>query len=73
MSAKTPTVKVAELAPRWVNSQQAEGLYGVSDDTLIAAVKAGQLRAKRSGPNGGGRYLFKIEWLDAWAEGLIDA
>lgn len=66
-------VKVVELQPRYVNTQQASALYGVSDDTLIAAVKAGKLRAKRSGENGGGRHLFKVEWLDAWADGLVDA
>lgn len=61
------------LAPRYVNTQQAAVMYGVSDDTLLSAVKAGKLRAKRTGDNGGGRHLFKVEWLDAWADGLLDA
>lgn len=61
------------LAPRYVNTQQAAGLYGVSTDTLISAVKAGKLRAKRTGDNGGGRHLFKVEWLDEWADALVDA
>lgn len=67
------TAKAAELAPRYINTQAAEKMYGVSGDTLISAVKAGKLRAKRSGDNGGGRYLFRLEWLDAWADGLVDA
>lgn len=58
---------------RYFNTQQAAAMYGVSDDTLISAVKAGKLRAKRTGPSGGGRYLFRVEWLDEWAEGLLDA
>jgi excisionase family DNA binding protein len=66
------TVRVIELAPRYVNTATAAKLYGVSGDTLIAAVRAGKLRAKRSGENGGGLYLFKPEWLDAWADGLVD-
>lgn len=61
------------LAPRYINTQQAELLYGVSDDTLISAVKVGKLRAKRTGANGGGRYLFTIASLDAWVEALEDA
>ncbi len=66
-------VALEAVQPRYLNAQQAAPLYGVSPDTLIAAVKAQKLRAKRTGDNGGGRHLFKLEWLDAWAEGLVDA
>lgn len=72
MSAKKVTGPV-RLEPRYVNTQQAAEMYGVSDDTLINAVKAGKLRAKRTGDNGGGRHLFKVAWLDEWADGLVDA
>lgn len=65
--------KKALPAPLYVNTQTGAGMCGVSDDTLIAAVKAGKLRAKRTGENGGGRYLFKPEWLEEWTDGLVDA
>lgn len=71
-----PATKQTEggrLEPRYVNTQQAAAMYGVSDDTIITAVKAGKLRAKRTGENGGGRHLFKVAWLDEWADGLVDA
>lgn len=67
------TTKAATIEPRYVNAQQAAAAYGVSVETLRSAVQAGHLRAKRTGPEGGGKHLFKIEWLDAWADGLIDA
>lgn len=76
MSAKTPAKRAkdsAPIAPLYVNTQTAEQLVGVDGDTLIAAVKAGKLRAKRTGANGGGRYLFKLAWLEEWADGLVDA
>lgn len=69
--AKTGTA--AQLQPRYLNAQQAAGLYGVSAETLRNAVKAGKLRAKRTGPNGGGLHIFQPAWLDAWADSLEDA
>lgn len=71
--AAPKTAKATQVEPRYVNTQQAAAMYGVSDDTLIAAVKSGKLRAKRTGDNGGGRHLFKLAWLDEWADGLVDA
>ncbi|GAB7004433.1 hypothetical protein JCM18899A_19060 [Nocardioides sp. AN3] len=40
----------------------------VSPDHLKAAVYFGHLRGKRTGPNGGGRYLFRGADLDAWRD-----
>lgn len=53
--------------------RQASDLTGVSEDTLRAAVSEGALRAKRTGANSGGRYLFTPAALEAWVAGLDDA
>jgi hypothetical protein len=51
----------------------AASVTGVSPDVLAAAIYAGTLRAKRSGKNGGGKYLVTPEALRAWVDGLVDA
>ena len=43
-----------------------------SVDTIKRAIHAGKLRAKRTGENGGGKYLISRKALDDWFEGLID-
>lgn len=45
----------------------------VSVDTIKRAIAAGKLRAKRTGPNGGGPYLISRAQLEAWFEQLVDA
>lgn len=46
---------------------------GVSPDVLRAAVRNGNLRAKRTGKDGGGLYLFRPADLEAWFDRLEDA
>ena len=45
----------------------------VSIETLKRAIYAGQLLAKKTGKNGGGKYLIRSTDLDAWFDGLADA
>lgn len=45
----------------------------VSADTIKRAIHAQKLKARKTGPNGGGRYLVSATDLDAWFDGLIDA
>lgn len=52
---------------------EAAALYGVSPDTIKRAIAAGKLRAKRSGPSGGGHHLIGDAALEEWFEGLVDA
>lgn len=53
--------------------KSAAALCDVSEDVLKDAVRAGRLRGKRTGANGGGLYLFTREQLLAWFDGLVDA
>lgn len=46
---------------------------GVSIDVLKAAVASGKLKAKRTGPDGTGKYLFTVEQLKGWFDTLEDA
>lgn len=45
----------------------------VSADTIKRAIHSQKLRAKKTGPNGGGKYSIKDADLDAWFDGLVDA
>lgn len=46
---------------------------GLSKAAVSAAIAAGQLRAKRSGPDGQGNYVIRPADVDAWIEGMRDA
>ncbi len=59
--------------PFFFTLRTASARCGVSKDVLEEAVRAGRLRGKRTGANGGGLYLFSRAQLDAWFEGLEDA
>lgn len=53
---------------------EAAEACSVSEDTIKRAIRRGTLRAKRSGENGGGKYLITATALQAWLEdGLEDA
>lgn len=54
-------------------AEAAAEVMGVSKETILRAVKAGKLRGKRSGANGGGLYLFSLAQLQEWFDGLEDA
>lgn len=49
---------------------EASEAVGLSKDTLRGAVARGTLRAKKTGENGGGVFLFRVADLEAWYEGL---
>lgn len=63
----------ASPEPFYFTFKTAAGRCGVSQDVLKDAVRAGRLRGKRTGANGGGLYLFSRAQLEAWFEGLVDA
>jgi len=52
---------------------QAAERMCVSVETLKRAIYAGKLRAKKTGENGGGKYVLSSADLDAWFDGLVDA
>lgn len=62
----------SEIPPdrRFLSLAEAAQVTGMSPDYLKAAVANGQLRAKRTGPNGTGLYKFRIADLDAWFDAL---
>ncbi|WP_134740024.1 helix-turn-helix domain-containing protein [Nocardioides sp. 503] len=63
----------ANDGPLFFTLKSAAALCDVSVDVLQEAVKAGRLRGKRTGTNGGGLYLFSRAQLEAWFEDLVDA
>lgn len=65
------SVQPAEQA--YFTREEAAEFLRVSKDSIKRAINSGALRAKRTGPNGGGPYLISRAALDAWFEGLIDA
>ena len=64
-------IKVIELQPRYVNTQTAERLYGVSGDTLIAAVKAGKLLVMVDPVLKAGTPIYEYE-PDTWGPAEAD-
>lgn len=78
LSVAAPTVetmRTAEPDPTqmFFRFSTAAWLCDVSEDVLKDAVRAGRLRGKRTGANGGGLYLFSRAQLEAWFDGLVDA
>ena len=57
----------------YFNLEQAAERMQVSGDTILRAIRGQKLRAKKTGPNGGGKYLISAADLDAWFDGLVDA
>lgn len=49
--------------------EAAAELYGTSRDTILRAVKAGKLAAKKIGP----KYSITAQALEAWHNNLPDA
>jgi len=52
--------------------EAAAEVMSVSVDTIKRAINKGALRAKRTGDDGGGKYLISREALKDWFEGLRD-
>lgn len=53
--------------------EDAARLCSVSVDTVRRAINKGTLRAKRTGKDGGGKYLITEQALRDWLETLEDA
>jgi excisionase family DNA binding protein len=57
--------------------QEAAEVTGVSLDTIIRAIRSGELKAKRSGKDKkgqpAGKYVIPVKAIEAWIEGLEDA
>lgn len=64
---------MAEIPRMFFTREEAAKAAGVSLDTVRRAINAGTLRAKRTGAEGGGKYLVSAEALTAWFEQLQDA
>ncbi|HJR88962.1 MAG TPA: excisionase family DNA-binding protein [Aeromicrobium sp.] len=64
---------VGAAGPLFLTREQAAEACNVSLDTIRRAIGKGTLRAKRTGDNGGGKYLISPDALQAWFEELPDA
>lgn len=65
-AATSPTKLFLTLA-------EAAEATGLSTRTLREAVNAGKLKAKRTGEDGTGRFLFRVAHLESWFDALEDA
>lgn len=65
MSATIPRVAL--------DVDEAATSCSVKPETIKRAIRSGKLRAKRSGDNGGGKYLILIADLEAWVQGMSAA
>lgn len=61
------------VAPLFLTREQAAEACNVSLDTIRRAINKGTLRAKRTGAEGGGKYLISPDALAEWFESLEDA
>jgi excisionase family DNA binding protein len=61
------------MTPLFLTREQAAQTANVSLDTIRRAINSGKLRAKRTGKDGGGKYLISMDELKAWFDGLEDA
>lgn len=59
--------------PLFLTREQAAESCNVAADTIRRAINKGALRAKRTGENGGGKYLISRDALVEWFESLEDA
>ena len=54
----------------FLSLEEAAEATGMSPNYLKGAVASGALKAKRTGPNGSGKYKIRPADLDAWFDGL---
>lgn len=59
--------------PMFYTREQAAERANVSPSYITEAVNAGRLKAKKTGENGGGKYLIHPQALEDWFAGLVDA
>lgn len=58
---------------RYFSLEEAAAHMRLSQETIERAIRAQNLKAKKTGPNGGGKYLIREADLDAWFDGRVDA
>lgn len=61
------------LPKMFFTREEAAQMCGLGTDTIRRAISAGKLRAKRTGKDGGGKYLISADALRDWFEQLEDA
>lgn len=61
------------MSPIFLTREQAAEACNVSLDTIRRAINSGALQAKRTGKEGGGKYLIKPAALEDWYDTLEDA
>lgn len=66
-------LSAAALPRLGYSREEAAQICGVSLDTIRRAINKGTLRAKRTGANGGGKYLITEQAIRDWLETLDDA
>ena len=59
--------------PMFFTREEAAKRASVSLDTIRRAINSGKLRAKRTGKDGGGKYLVSAKALQDWFDQLEDA
>lgn len=59
--------------PLFYTREQAAELANVSKSVIAAAINSGALKAKRTGEEGGGKYLISRAQLEDWFDSLVDA
>ena len=64
---------MAEIQRLSYTREEAAKAMGVSLDTIRRAINGGTLRAKRTGAEGGGKYLISADQLKDWFDTLQDA
>lgn len=64
---------MAEIPRLFFTREEAAQAIGLGVDTVSKAINAGTLRAKRSGRDGGGKYLISQQALHEWFDQLEDA
>lgn len=73
-TGQVETIRVVGTGgPLYFTREQAAEACNVSLDTIRRAIGSGKLRAKRTGDNGGGKYLIAPAALEDWFAGLPDA
>ena len=64
---------MSRQAQRFFTREEAADECRVSVETIKRAINSGRMRAKRTGENGGGKYLISADQLHEWFDGLEDA
>lgn len=55
------------------DADEAAAACSLRKESVMRAIRSGHLKAKRTGANGGGKYIVLVADLQAWLESLGDA